>query len=96
MSKFKTKPFDHQMDALRESWDKEYWALLMEMGTGKTKVTIDTICSLHTKGKIQNAIIIAPSGVYQNWSVNELPKHMWDSVPYQDLAWVSTQTKASR
>ena len=33
--KFKTKPFDHQMKALRDSWDAKYYALFMEMGTGK-------------------------------------------------------------
>jgi hypothetical protein len=37
--KFKTKPFDHQITALDKSWDKKVYALFMEMGTGKTKVT---------------------------------------------------------
>ena len=39
--KFKTKPYDHQLKALEKSWDKEYYGLFMEMGTGKSKVLID-------------------------------------------------------
>ena len=40
---FKTKPFKHQENALKDSWDAEYYALFMEMGTGKSKVAIDNI-----------------------------------------------------
>ena len=50
--RFKTKPFQHQLDALDESWNKEVWALFMEMGTGKTKVCIDNVAILYDKGKI--------------------------------------------
>ena len=39
--KFKTKPYAHQIKALELSWEKPYFAYFMEMGTGKTKVTID-------------------------------------------------------
>jgi transposase len=35
--KFKTKPYEHQLDALKASWDKENFAYFMEMGTGKSK-----------------------------------------------------------
>ena len=40
MFKFKTEPFKHQKTAFELSKDKEFFAYLMEMGTGKTKVTI--------------------------------------------------------
>ena len=40
---FKTEPYDHQRHALQESWAAEYYALFMEMGTGKTKVALDCI-----------------------------------------------------
>jgi hypothetical protein len=39
----KTKPYEHQRNALNESAEKNNWAYFMEMGTGKTKVTIDNI-----------------------------------------------------
>ncbi len=41
--KFKTKPYEHQLEALKMSWDKPYFAYFMEMGTGKSKVLIDNI-----------------------------------------------------
>ena len=51
--RFKTKPFQHQLDALKESWNKEVWALFMEMGTGKTKVCIDNIAILFDKNTLE-------------------------------------------
>ena len=45
--KFKTKPYEHQMKALETSFDKEYYALFMEMGTGKSKVLLDTVGILY-------------------------------------------------
>ena len=50
--KFKTKPFKHQLDALDVSHDKKYFALFMEMGTGKSKVLIDNIVHLYDRGEI--------------------------------------------
>ena len=43
MYKFKTKPYKHQEKVFRQSKDERNFALFMEMGTGKTKVAIDTI-----------------------------------------------------
>ena len=43
---FKTRPYDHQRKALEDSWAAEYYALFMEMGTGKSKVAIDNIYNL--------------------------------------------------
>ena len=44
---YKTKPYEHQRNALSESAEKNSWAYFMEMGTGKTKVTIDNIAYLY-------------------------------------------------
>jgi len=85
--KFKTKPYDHQLKALEKSWDKEYYGLFMEMGTGKSKVLIDEIASLYMRGKITAALIVAPKGVYRNWEKGEIPTHMPDEVPLHVAAW---------
>lgn len=76
----KTKPFDHQITALRASWGREFFAYLMEMGTGKTKVAIDEMCMLFEDGRINGALILAPKGVYMNWVNHELPAHVPDRV----------------
>ena len=78
--KFKTKPYKHQITALEKSWNKETYALFMEMGTGKSKVLIDNISMLYDRGKINGALIIAPKGVYKNWQDSEIPTHMVDHI----------------
>ena len=92
--KFKNKPYKHQLTALDKSWDKDEYALFMEMGTGKSKVLIDNIAMLYDKGKINSAIIIAPKGVYRNWYSQEIPTHMPSHVPYKTVLWTATTSKA--
>ena len=85
--KFKTTPYQHQLNALAQSWDKEYFAYFMEMGTGKSKVLVDNIAMLYDKGKINGALIVAPKGVIGTWYNNELPTHMPDHVEYKSVLW---------
>ena len=84
---FKTKPYAHQLEALKQSYNKEYYAFFMEMGTGKSKVLIDEIGGYFLQGKIDSALIIAPKGVYRNWERGEIPTHLPDEIPYTIAAW---------
>ena len=94
--KFKTKPYDHQLVALNKSWNKKEYAYFMEMGTGKSKVLIDNISILYDKGGINSAIIIAPKGVYRNWSEKEIPAHMPDHIEKQIAVWNPAPTKKQK
>jgi len=85
--KFKTTPYQHQLNALALSWEKEYFAYFMEMGTGKSKVLIDNIAMLYDKGKINGALIIAPKGVIGTWYKDQIPNHMPDHVEYKAVMW---------
>ena len=85
--KFKTKPFKHQEQALNESWSAKYYALFMEMGTGKSKVAIDTMGALFTEGEIDAALIISPKGVYDNWVQGEIPTHLSDNITTNIVRW---------
>ena len=76
---FKTKPYDHQMKVLEKSWEDKYHALFMEMGTGKSKIAVDTIALLHQQKDIEAALIVAPKGVYHNWVWKEIPTHLRSS-----------------
>ncbi len=87
--KFKTKPFAHQLKALEMSWKKEVFAYFMEMGTGKSKVLIDNISMLYDNGKINGVLIVAPKGVYKNWSDSEIPTHMVDHIEKNIVVWQS-------
>jgi SNF2 family DNA or RNA helicase len=90
--KFKTKPYEHQLEALKRSWNKREYAYFMEMGTGKSKVLIDNIALLYDKGGINAAIIVAPKGVYRNWSGKEIPAHMPDHVELEVGVWNPSPT----
>jgi SNF2 family DNA or RNA helicase len=91
--KFKTKPFDHQQKALEDSWAAEFYALFMEMGTGKSKVAIDTMGALYSEKKISASLILAPKGVYDNWVKGEIPTHLPDSIPINMVRWTPSNSK---
>ena len=89
---FKTKPYAHQLSALEASCDSESFALLMDMGTGKSKVLIDTITYLDKRDLINSVLIFAPKGVYKNWVEKEIPAHLPDEVKYKLAYWASPLT----
>ena len=91
--KFKTKPYQHQLDALEISWNKEVYALFMEMGTGKTKVLIDNMAMLYDNGKINGALIVAPKGVMGTWFKQEIPAHLANHVENKAVLWQSLINK---
>jgi hypothetical protein len=86
-NQFKTTPYLHQMQALRISWDKEYFALFMEMGTGKSKVIIDTAAQLFKESKITQVIVLAPNGVHRKWVEKEIESHLHDDIPRRAIFW---------
>jgi SNF2 family DNA or RNA helicase len=94
---FRTAPFVHQREALRRSVDRSSFAFFMEMGAGKTKVVVDEIGILFERGEIDSAIILAPKGVYANWTNKEIPTHMPECT--QNMAdvvlWDGSDSRAS-
>lgn len=90
---FKTKPYAHQLEAWHKSRDVSYYALLMEMGTGKTKVAIDTAGWLFSQGKINGLLIVAPKSICRNWAQKEIPTHLPNSVDRRVVLWGSATKK---
>ena len=86
---FKTKPYEHQQKALDVSFNSESFALLMDMGTGKSKVLVDTIANLDKQDKINSVLILAPKGVYKNWVGKEIPTHFPEQIPHKVAYWAS-------
>ena len=91
--KFKTQPYEHQLEALNACVDKDEYALFMEMGCGKSKVVIDNFAHLYGQSKIYNVLIVAPKGVYDNWVSKEIPTHLPDHVPHDMVKWQSNHTE---
>jgi SNF2 family DNA or RNA helicase len=90
---FKTQPYDHQRKALEASWAADYFALFMEMGTGKSKVAIDNVGVLYEAGKINAVLVIAPKGVYHNWAKREIDLHLPDRIPRKIFSWKPVVSK---
>ena len=55
--KFKTKPYEHQANALKKIFRSELGhALFMDPGTGKTKIAIDSVASFHQDKKVKKVL----------------------------------------
>jgi SNF2 family DNA or RNA helicase len=90
---FKTKPYRHQLDAYNFAKDREFSALFMEQGTGKTKVALDVVAHNIIRRHVKAVIIIAPKGVHTNWLNREIPKHLSNNIEANYLLWNSAKTK---
>lgn len=72
---FRTRPFDHQVEALRKLLPrKRGGGLYMEMGTGKTKVAIDYACARELKGEVTQVLVLGPLSTLGVWD-REILKH---------------------
>lgn len=76
--RFKTKPFKHQLRALKKALKRGSIALFMEMGTGKTKVGIDFAAAISVKeggrAPVAHAVVACPLSVVGVWP-KEIEKH---------------------
>ena len=94
--RYKTKPYGHQEEAWEISKDLSEYALFMEMGTGKSKVIIDTFSWLYDRDKIDCVLIVAPKGNYMNWFNNEIPTHMPDRIKSVMANWNAAAKKKEK
>lgn len=86
---FKLPPMQHQLRCLMRSRDEIYWGIFSEMGTGKSKVLIDTASWLFSQGKINGLVIIAPKSACLSWAQQQIPTHMPDSIETRVVTWGS-------
>ena len=89
---FKTKPMEHQVRAYDFAHDKDYFAWFMEMGTGKTKTTIDLASNWYKEGLIDAVLVIAPNGVHTQWGKEQIPIH--SPIDFTAVVFKSTASKA--
>lgn len=76
----KTAPYDHQLRIWERSRDEKNWAIIAEMGTGKSWVAINTFGWLFQRQLIDAVVYIAKAGEYLNFSQYEIPNHLPDHV----------------
>lgn len=93
--RFRTKPYAHQVDALRKLLSEPAkWhggGLPMDTGTGKTKVAIDYACIKELTGEIDQVLVAAPLSALGVWD-REIMKHApktsklkWKTVNYDRI-----------
>lgn len=90
---FKTEPLPFQGEIFTTSREVPDWGLLMDMGTGKTKLTIDTAAWMYAAGEIDFMLVVAPNDVHVNW-IEEMEKHMPEFTRYVAAPWQSYMRKA--
>jgi SNF2 family DNA or RNA helicase len=75
--RFKKKPYDWQMKAISMAENVDEFALLADMGTGKTGALINILRTKYAKeGRLMRTLIISPLVTLFNWK-NEFAKHSY-------------------
>jgi len=93
---FRVPPFAHQMEALRVSVSKRAFALFMEPGTGKTKITLDTAAILFLRGHIRGLLVLAPNDVHAQWVDEQIPEHLPTTIPCRTLVWDASRSSIKK
>lgn len=73
--RYKTRPWDHQVTALKRSLKEGTFCLNMEMRTGKSKVAIDYIACQHLWKGADTVLILTPKSVIGRWFL-EIHTHL--------------------
>ena len=84
---YKSKPYDHQHECFMRSREKEIFAILFEMGAGKSKPTVDTAGYLYSLGRINCVVILAPNGVHKKWLLEDFPLSLPDYIETRSAVW---------
>lgn len=91
-----TRPFAHQAKAFNASAKKVFYALMMDPGTGKSKVVIDTTAFLYQRNKITGLLIVAPNDVDEQWIDQEIPRHLPPHIHVRAQCWNAHSQRARR
>lgn len=85
------------MEGARLLAENDAFALLCEMGTGKSRMLCMDIQYKIERGDIDRAVIVAPSGSYRNWNgelERWLPKDFYDNLKI--FTWVSSKSSVKK
>lgn len=64
---FKTEPRKYQRTALDRAWGREAFAFYMDMGTGKTKTSLDLFSAYYMDGKVERVLVVTKFSTRRNW-----------------------------
>ena len=97
--RYKTEPYEHQRreTEYQIKWlcsGKAYGALLMGIGSGKTKTAIDIATYLYDQGRIDSVLLVAPNGIQNQWADTQIPLHSAETTA--TLVWNNSKSKKFR
>lgn len=87
---YKTKPKEIQRTALDALYGHKYSALFVEMGIGKTKISLDKMAQHYRDGDIDAIVVFCPCSIRFNWA-REILLHC--AVPSEYYILSKLQTK---
>jgi superfamily II DNA or RNA helicase len=67
MYPFKTVPRPYQHRGLDYAWGKNSFAFYMDMGTGKTKTSLDLISAYYINGDVDRLLVVTKFSTRRNW-----------------------------
>lgn len=93
--KFGVEPFPHQKLVFKLSRDARHFALLMEQGTGKTKVVIDTAIWQYIRSNVTGVLVVSPNSVKDVWA-EEIEFHAPDYINCNAVIYSSNMRAADK
>lgn len=94
----KTRPYRHQRRYLEVSRHRRAFALLSDMGTGKSKMLIDEMAIMLYERQLDAVLVTTAKGNYDTWPA-EIKKHLPDDIPRMVHLWDgrdNIQTRSER
>ena len=85
------KPYKYQQEVFDFIKNKDQFALFMEQGTGKSKVTIMKTQHLYDKNLIDKVVIIVPNALKFQWVREQFKTHF--DRKYSSCVWQNKKTK---
>jgi SNF2 family DNA or RNA helicase len=76
----KKPPYTHQQETLTSTWDLPAHALFLEMGTGKSKLSLDTWGMLALNDLSSVLVIVCPKSLVLTWAYEQIPDHLPDEI----------------
>lgn len=61
-------PYQHQFEITFNSWAREYYGLLLEMGVGKSRILVETADRLFKEEEITGALLVSDKGCYRGFA----------------------------
>lgn len=85
--------YEHQKEALRFIENKSFFALFMEMGTGKTRVVLEKAKLWYREDKIDCVLIVSSNAIKHQWIDEQIPLHVESDIDWTGIVWTGDSSQ---